>query len=310
MNMTLKTVVIGSLLVLAAIVFVMVILPYADTNKTTPSDIFRERSPVEAAGRTFYIANGCVYCHSQSIRKVDWGLGAERIAQAGDYLADHPILLGSARTGPDLSQEGGEHPDDWQITKYNEYHIPSLSAVAASVAAGHTGPNVEDNPKQTALVLTDWESLFGLVLMGYDFDDEDKQYFIRAHVTCAQTSDISVSVTPDMLWPPNHKMVEITADVVVSDCCNSGSTIILTSITSNEPDDAKGNGDGNTVDDIQGADFGTEDYDFLLRAERAGSGDGRIYTITYTATDASGNSASASATVTVPHDQGKKGGKK
>ena len=82
MNMTLKTVVIGSILVLAAVVFVAVILPYADTNKTTPSEIFRKRSPAEAAGRAFYIANGCVYCHSQSIRKVDWGLGAERIAQA------------------------------------------------------------------------------------------------------------------------------------------------------------------------------------------------------------------------------------
>ncbi len=51
MNMTLKTVVIGSLLVLAAVVFVMIILPYADTNKTTPSEIFRERSPAEAAAR-------------------------------------------------------------------------------------------------------------------------------------------------------------------------------------------------------------------------------------------------------------------
>jgi len=44
---------------------------------------------------------------------VDWGLGAERMAQAGDYLKDYPILLGSQRTGPDLSQEGGEHPNDW-----------------------------------------------------------------------------------------------------------------------------------------------------------------------------------------------------
>jgi mono/diheme cytochrome c family protein len=68
---------------------------------------------MEEKGRALYISNGCVYCHTQSIRSVDWGLGAERIAQAGDYLKDYPILLGSQRTGPDLSQEGGEHPDDW-----------------------------------------------------------------------------------------------------------------------------------------------------------------------------------------------------
>jgi hypothetical protein len=40
-----------------------------------------------------------------------------------------------------------------------------------------------------------------------------------------------------------------------------------------------------------------------LRAERAGAGDARTYTITYSATDASGDSATASATVEVPHDR-------
>ncbi|MGA9261154.1 MAG: cbb3-type cytochrome c oxidase subunit II, partial [Desulfobacterales bacterium] len=69
-------------------------------------------------GRLQYIANGCVYCHTQSIRSIDWGFGAERIAQAGDYVGDQPILLGSARTGVDLSQEGGEHPDDWHSAHF------------------------------------------------------------------------------------------------------------------------------------------------------------------------------------------------
>jgi len=96
----------------------VVILPYQHTNKTKPSDIFRNRTDREAAGRKNYIANGCVYCHSQSIRAIDWGIGAERIAQAGDYVADRPILLGSQRTGSDLSQEGGEHPDDWHIAHF------------------------------------------------------------------------------------------------------------------------------------------------------------------------------------------------
>jgi len=115
---------------------------------------------------------------------------------------------------------------------------------------------------------------------------------------------ISVTVSPTILWPPNHKMVDIVATVTVSDICDAAPTVVLTSVTSNEPDDAKGNGDGKTVNDIQGAETGTEDYEFQLRAERAGADDGRVYTVTYTATDASGNSASASATVVVPHDMG------
>jgi len=117
MKMTLRAVIIGSLLILAAVVFIAVYIPYI-TRVEMPSAIFRPRTPQEAAGRKLYIANGCVYCHSQSIRSIDWGLGAERIAQAGDYIEDHPILLGSERTGPDLSQEGGEHPDDWHSAHF------------------------------------------------------------------------------------------------------------------------------------------------------------------------------------------------
>lgn len=118
MKMTPLAVVVGSLLILAAVTFVVIILPYAHTAGTEPSEIFRPRAAVEEAGRRIYIANGCVYCHSQSIRSIDWGLGAERIAQAGDYVADQPILLGSQRTGPDLSQAGGERPDDWHIAHF------------------------------------------------------------------------------------------------------------------------------------------------------------------------------------------------
>lgn len=117
MKMTPKSVVIGSVLILAAVVMVVVVLPYL-TQSDAPSEIFRRRSGDEEKGRLLYIANGCVYCHSQSIRTIDWGLGAERIAQAGDYVKDHPILLGSARTGPDLSQAGGEHPDDWHLAHF------------------------------------------------------------------------------------------------------------------------------------------------------------------------------------------------
>ncbi|MCB2144988.1 MAG: cbb3-type cytochrome c oxidase subunit II [Deltaproteobacteria bacterium] len=132
MKMTPLAVVVGSLLILATIVFVVVLLPYVNTSQTAPSDIFRQRAADEAAGRKLYIANGCVYCHSQSIRTIDWGLGAERIAQAGDYVADYPILLGSQRTGPDLSQDGGEHPDDWHVAHFtNPRYTRPLSIMPA-----------------------------------------------------------------------------------------------------------------------------------------------------------------------------------
>jgi len=116
-EMTPRAVILGSIAILLAVVFVMVFWPYA-TQNTHPSEIFRERTHEENAGRALYIANGCVYCHTQSVRSIDWDQGAERIAQAGDYVADQPILLGSERTGVDLSQEGFEHQDDWHMAHF------------------------------------------------------------------------------------------------------------------------------------------------------------------------------------------------
>jgi cbb3-type cytochrome c oxidase subunit II len=117
LKMTPTVVVLGGIFILAVIVFTVVYWPWA-TKVEQPSDIFRFRTSREDEGRKIYIANGCINCHSQSVRLVDWGLGAERIAQAGDYVSDKPILLGSIRTGPDLSQAGGEHPDDWHIAHF------------------------------------------------------------------------------------------------------------------------------------------------------------------------------------------------
>lgn len=114
--------------------------------------------------------------------------------------------------------------------------------------------------------------------------------------------DISVTVDPEQLWPPNHKMVDISATVTVSDVCDENPTWQLLSITSNEPEASPGK---KNSPDIMGHEIGTPDTEFQLRAERLGTGTDRVYTIVYEAADASGNSATAEATVTVPHDLGK-----
>jgi hypothetical protein len=115
--------------------------------------------------------------------------------------------------------------------------------------------------------------------------------------------ELTVSVSPQTLWPPNHRLVTIEATLVVTDVCDPDPTIRLVSITSDEPDDSTG--DGHTSDDVQGAAFGSDDRTFQLRAERKGNGAGRTYTITYEAEDGSGNSTLAHALVTVPKSRGK-----
>jgi hypothetical protein len=103
------------------------------------------------------------------------------------------------------------------------------------------------------------------------------------------------------LWPPNHKLVEVHATVLVEDECDPNPVFALVSIINSEPDN--GTGDGDRPHDIQNTEYGTADVDFSLRSERAGTGDGRTYTITYVATDSSGNETECTAEVLVPHDR-------
>jgi len=99
------------------VLLISVILPWT-TISDKPGDTFRPRTDIEEAGRKIYVENGCTYCHTQFIRTIDWNHGAVRIARSGDYIADQPHLLGTERTGPDLSQEGGERPDDWHLAHF------------------------------------------------------------------------------------------------------------------------------------------------------------------------------------------------
>ena len=108
---------------------------------------------------------------------------------------------------------------------------------------------------------------------------------------------LSFTLSPNALWPPNHRLVLVTATIEASDTCNAAPTVVLVSITSSEPDN--GSGDGNTANDIQGAAFGTDDRSFSLRAERAGGGSGRVYSVRYRATDASGGTTFATGQVVV-----------
>jgi len=126
--MTPAVVVLGSIVLFWAAFIAVVAVP-TSTITDQPSGLWRRLTPAEERGRQLYIANGCTYCHSQYVRSQDWDLGAQRIAQPGDYIAQQPPLLGSERTGPDLSQEGGEHPDDWHAAHFHNPRFTSPASV-------------------------------------------------------------------------------------------------------------------------------------------------------------------------------------
>lgn len=91
-------------------------------------------TPLELEGRDIYIREGCVGCHSQSVRP--FRSEVERYgpqAKAGEFVYDHPFLWGSKRTGPDLQRVGGKYNDNWH---FNHMWNPQ-SISAGSIMPGY-----------------------------------------------------------------------------------------------------------------------------------------------------------------------------
>ena len=140
--------------------------------------------------------------------------------------------------------------------------------------------------------------VFDPVHINAEFADQASDHDALVARYCADTTapTLSVTASPNVLRPPNHMYRTVTTTITKSDDSGGTPTVAFVSATSNEPDNAPGGGDGNTVNDI----VKVNDTTFRLRAERNENGTGRIYTLTYRATDACGNTTTASATVSVP----------
>ena len=110
----------------------------------------------------------------------------------------------------------------------------------------------------------------------------------------------SAAASPSMLWPPNHKWVDVRIVLDVESECDESPDCEIIDVTSNEP--ANGLGDGDTSPDW----MITGDNVLKLRAERSGTGSGRVYTVMVRCTDDFGNAVDTTVEVTVPHDRGGK----
>jgi len=110
----------GAMVMLALSTSALVVLPYIQVHDVKPVTGLKPYTSAQLRGREVYIANGCVYCHSQQPRAKgyapDFERGWGRATVAGDYVYDNPHLLGTMRTGPDLMNIGVRQPsEDWHL---------------------------------------------------------------------------------------------------------------------------------------------------------------------------------------------------
>jgi cytochrome c oxidase cbb3-type subunit 2 len=82
-----------------------------------------------------YRANGCIYCHSQQIRPEGYGADilrnwGQRRTVARDYLYDKPVMLGTMRTGPDLTNIGLRQTSaEWHLRHLYNPRITSPGSI-------------------------------------------------------------------------------------------------------------------------------------------------------------------------------------
>ena len=117
MNMTRKMFVIfgGALALYVLIVMLIAVIPAIDLSRTSPGPGVQPLTPLQAEGRAVFAGNGCGYCHTQQVRPLPEDKVFGRPSAPGDFSYQTPELLGSERTGPDLTNVGNSKPSDvWQ----------------------------------------------------------------------------------------------------------------------------------------------------------------------------------------------------
>ncbi len=114
---------VGGLIAFFIVVAIVVWLPI-HTFDPPPSADWAPLSNVAWQGRNLFASNNCYVCHSGYSRPQDVRYQLyflyPKVSQPGDFWGgdQSPNLLGTERTGPDLSQESGWHPDDWQSAHF------------------------------------------------------------------------------------------------------------------------------------------------------------------------------------------------
>ena len=126
----------------------------------------------------------------------------------------------------------------------------------------------------------------GVATILNDDDEDDEQT-----IFCDQAF-----ASPGVLWPPNHKFRKVSI-LGIEDTTNSCIDINITKIQQDEPLDDKG--DGTSRPDGKGIGRSVA----LVRSERSGTSDGRVYEISFTATNEAGGSCEGSVVVGVPHNK-------
>jgi cytochrome c oxidase cbb3-type subunit 2 len=120
----------ASFVIYALLAVIMGVVPGVVLSATKPTPGLSPLSGAAARGREIFVGEGCSYCHTQQVRPLAQDLVFGRPSTRGDYAFATPELLGTERTGPDLTNVGARQPS--AVWNYIHLYEPR-SVVSASI---------------------------------------------------------------------------------------------------------------------------------------------------------------------------------
>lgn len=98
---------------------------------------------IAAQGKLVYQDLGCIYCHTQQVRRPGYGTDdkrnwGDRQSVARDYIKESRVLLGTSRTGPDLrnigARQAGQGGREWHVRHLFDPEITTPGSIMPKFA--------------------------------------------------------------------------------------------------------------------------------------------------------------------------------
>lgn len=158
-----KTLVLTALIVYVMLSFIIAVIPSYQMLEVKPLPDQPELTAIELKGLNTFVSENCMACHTQQVRNIEmdkvWG---ERPSMPSDYFyskqrlgfwQQSASLLGSERTGPDLTNVGKRQPGkEWHLLHFYNPRIVVQESVMPAYSWLYTEKNESEITKEDVVV--------------------------------------------------------------------------------------------------------------------------------------------------------------
>ncbi len=176
--------------------------------------LFPEAAPgVAARGKLVYEDLGCIYCHTQQVRRPGYGGDeargwGDRQSVARDYVLEKKVLLGTMRTGPDLRNIGARQTDPtWHLLHLYDPQITSAGSIMPPYRFLFEKRKIVGQPSPDAITLPDTYKEAEPLPEGYELVATDRAKSLVAYLVSLKDT-YAYPETKNVYTPPEPEKKE------------------------------------------------------------------------------------------------------